>query len=248
MTWGTFSLTHMITLLLAPIIGVGLYFLLKKRSLAWKKVILGVLSLSGIAAILFNLLMWDSPLEYLPLHLCSLNAMILPVAVMTRSKILSNLLLLWSLGSFIALPLNYSVASCDVFSWTFFFYYFPHVMECVIPILLFALGLVKLDIKCILSTISITMAAYTLIHFVNVGINTYCVENAITDHAGSIIQVNYMFSISPDNPLLALFHSIIPSPYWYMYLAIPVAVVYLGGIYGTHHLLAQRKKVSRSPK
>ena len=44
-------------------------------------VVLGILSFSGIAAIIFNLVTWGSPYEYLPLHLCSLTAMVLPVVV-----------------------------------------------------------------------------------------------------------------------------------------------------------------------
>ena len=125
MKWGFLSVNHIISLVVAVGIITGLFFLLRNRRDRTKQIVLGILSFSGIAAIIFNLLVWNSPLEYLPLHLCSLNALVLPVAVFTRSKTLNNLLLLWSFGALFALILNLSVADASIFSWVFLFYYFP---------------------------------------------------------------------------------------------------------------------------
>lgn len=244
MIWGTFSAAHIVSLMFVAVMGIGLYHLLKRASAKLQTVILGVLSFSGIAAILFNLLAWNSPLEYLPLHLCSLNALILPFAVFSRNKVLGNLLLLWSLGAFIALVLNYSVAQSEIFSPIFMFYYLPHALEFIIPILLFTLGHIKLDRKCILSTLAITFAVFTLIHPINLWINGYCAANSILNPSGELIQVNYMFTVTPDNPLLALFYSIIPAGYWYLYLCVPVILIYLGAIYGIHSLISRKKAVA----
>jgi hypothetical protein len=87
----------------------------------------------------------------------------------------------------------------------------------------------------------ITFTAFTVIHFINLGLNDYCMNNEILDYAGNIIQVNYMYSIVPENPLLALFYSIVPHPYWYMLLCLPVAAVYLGAIYGVHSIVKKVK-------
>lgn len=231
MTWGFFSIGHIVSLILAIGIIASLYFALKKASDRAKITVLGILSFAGIGAIIYNLIVWSSPLEYLPLHLCSLNAMVLPFAVFTRNKTLNNLLLLWSLGALFALVINVSVSSVEIFSWTFVFYYFPHVLELGIPILMFLLGLAKKDVKCIISTVGITIGAYTVIHFINLWINSYAIKNNIVDWAGNVIKVNYMYSIYPDNPLLSLFYSIIPHQYWYMYLAVLVVILYLGLIY-----------------
>ena len=81
MLWGSFGAVHILSLLLGAGIIVGLYFLLRRFSAKTKTVVLGILSFSGIAAIIFNLVTWGSPYEYLPLHLCSLTAMVLPVVV-----------------------------------------------------------------------------------------------------------------------------------------------------------------------
>lgn len=231
MLWGNFGPVHFATLALAALMIVGLELLLKKASRTVQITVLGVLSFSGIAAIIFNLVAWDTPLQYLPLHLCSLNAMLLPVVVFTRNKTMGNLLLVWCLGALAALVLNYEMVSVEVCSWTFFFYYFPHVMEFGIPILLLRLGLVKKDFRCIGSTLAISAAIYTAVHFVNLAINHY------TD-----TWVNYMFSIQPNNPLSELFFRVIPYEYWYMYLIFPILAVYLVIVYLPEILAFVRKK------
>lgn len=167
--------------------------------------------------------------------------MILPFAVFTRNKVISNLTLLWSLGAAVALILNHSVAAADILDPVFCFYFFPHVFEMSIPILLFKLGICRLDAKCIISTVGITAGVYTLIHFINVTLNSHCLEHCVTNPSGEIVQVNYMFSITPDNPVLVLFHNLIPHSFWYMLPAVLIASVYLGAIYGTAALVGRKK-------
>ena len=245
MIWGTFSTEHIISLVAAIVINVALYIALMDAKRKTQILVLFILSFAGIAAIIYNLVTWGSPLEYLPLHLCSLNAILLPYAVLTRQKWCCNLLLLWSLGSYVAPILNHSMAEATIFSMPFNFYYFPHVLEAGIPILLFKLNLVKRDYKCIKSTLIITFICYTLIHFANVAINS---GNHL-DAAGNLIQVNYMFSITPTNPLLDLFWLLIPSSYWYMYLAVPVIIAYLAFWYLPELLdLYKSKKALRAKK
>ena len=91
MKWGFFTPVHIATLVLAALILGGLYHGLKNKSQRVQTLVLLPLSCSGIAAIVYNLLRWGEPLAYLPLHLCSLNALILPIAVATRNKKLCNL-------------------------------------------------------------------------------------------------------------------------------------------------------------
>ena len=189
MKWGSFGVVHLATLAFAAAMILGLYFALRKAPKKVKIGVLGVLSLSGIAAIVFNLVTWGSPLEYLPLHLCSINALLLPIVVFTRNKTLGNLLLVWCLG---ALVVNFAQAEYELASWTFVFYYFPHVL----------------------------------------------------DYAGNLIQVNYMYSIVPENPLLALFKQVIPYDYWHMYMIVPILAVYLGIVYLPQILRSRPKTAS----
>lgn len=242
MLWGSFGTVHILSLLLGAGLIIGLFFLLRKRSAKVQTLVLGILSFSGVAAIVYNLIAWGSPYEYLPLHLCSLTAMVLPVAVFTRSKVLSNLLLLWSLGAVMALVVNTAQADFDVLSPTFFFYFFPHLLEFGIPILLFRLGLVKKDVKCVVSTLLITLCVYTLIHFANVLLNNYFATNEICNPSGAIVQVNYMYSIRPENPLLALFWSWFPHPYAYMLPVVLIVLIYLGLVYLKQIIAGFKKK------
>lgn len=243
MVWGSFGAVHILSLLLGAGIIVGLYFLLRCFSAKTQTIVLGILSLSGIAAIIFNLVTWGSPYEYLPLHLCSLTALVLPIAVFTRSKALGNLLLLWSLGAIMALVVNAAQANFEIFSVTFFFYFFPHLLEFGIPILLFKLGLVEKDVKCIVSTLLITLVVFTLIHFANVALNSYFAAEQILSPSGALVQVNYMYSLRPENPVMALFWTWIPYPFWYMLPVVLIVLVYLGFVY-LKQIIACFKKAS----
>lgn len=231
MLWGSFGTVHIASLLLGAGIILGLYFALRTCSAKTQTIVLGILSFSGIAAVVFNLVTWGSPYEYLPLHLCSLTALVLPVAVLTRSKVLSNLLLLWSLGAIMALVVNTAQANFEIFSATFFFYFFPHLLEFGIPILLFRLGLVEKDVKCIGSTLLITGCVYTAIHFANVWLNNYFVAANICNPSGAVVQVNYMYSLRPENPVMALFWTWIPYEYFYMLPVFGIVLVYLALVY-----------------
>ena len=232
MTWGFMTPLHITTLVLAAAIIAGLYFALRGASRKVQTGVLLSLSLTGIAAIVYNLLRWDDPLHYLPLHLCSINAMLLPVAVVTRNKTLGNLLLVWCLGALAALILNYDVTDAPVFGEVFNFYYFPHVFEFGIPVLLFALKLIDKDPRCIGSTMGITMVIYTGVHLCNKVINGLW----------PAVRANYMFSIRPNNPLVELFYQVIPCEYWYMYLVLPIVFVYLVAVYAPEISRAYRNR------
>lgn len=238
MKWGFFGPVHIATLLFAMLMIWGLYMLLKGRSVKCQTIVLGVLSFSGIGAIIFNLVTWGSPWEYLPLHLCSVNALLLPVTVFTRNKTMGNLLLVWSLGALAAIVVNSAQANFELFSATFCFYYFPHVLEFGIPILLFKLGLVEKDVKCIGSTLGLTVVMYTAVHLCNVVIN----ELNLVDKFGRDIVVNYMYSLVPENPVLQLCWNILPRRYWYMFLIFPIIGVYLLGVYAPQIIAMCREK------
>lgn len=240
MQWGFFTVTHILSLVFVPVFVLVMHYGLKRVSQQKQTLVLGCLSFLGIASIIYNLVAWGEPLENLPLHLCSFNAMVLPIVVFTKNKTMGNMLLVWCLGALAALVLNNEMAETELLGWPFFFYYFPHLVEIAIPVLLISLGHFKKDPKCIASTVAITMGIYTVVHFINLGINAYCVANDVRNAAGEIIVANYMYSIAPNNPLCALFQKIIPGYYWHMYLAVPIIVAYLLIVYAPE--LFKKKK------
>lgn len=225
MKWGFMTPPHLLSLLAAGGVLWGLWYFLWGRSRRMQQTVLGLLSLWGVAAVVYNLVRWGEPLANLPLQLCSVNALLLPAAVVTRNKTLGNLLLLWCLGALAALVLNHEMMGVRLISWEFLFYYVPHIFEFGIPLLLFSLGLVERDLRCIGSTLSITLGVYTGVHICNKLINARYAA------MGSGLRVNYMFSIRPNNPLTEVFYRLVPHEYWYMYLVLPIAALYLLAVY-----------------
>lgn len=241
MKWGSFGSVHFATLVFAAAVLALTYLLLKHKPLKVQLTVLGIMSMMGNAATVYNLLAWGEPLDYLPLHLCALNGLVLPIAVMTRNKKLCNLLLLWSLGALVALVANGTMANAEIFGWPFFFYYFAHVTELGVPLLLFGLGLVEKDHRCVGSTLAITWGTYTAIYGINKLINWLCALYQVTRADGSIVQVNYMYSMGPIDPLSGALWKILPCEYWYMLLAMPIIFLYLAGLYAPQFLASRRK-------
>ena len=247
MKWGSFGSVHIATLILAVLMLALLYLILKDRSRKVQTAVLFVLSFAGNAATVYNLVAWNAPLEYLPLHLCALNGLLLPIAVITRNKKLCNLLLLWSLGAFVALVANGTMANAEITGLPFLFYYFAHVTELGVPILLFKLDHVEKDPRCIGSTLGITWGAYTAVYAINKLINALCAMYQVTRADGSLVQVNYMYSMGPIDPLSGALWKLLPYEYWYMLLAVPIIAVYLVALYApqfTHHIRGRHHKIA----
>lgn len=232
-TWGIFGIAHLISWPIAAAIIFGLYFLIRKRSEKTQRLVLAILSLSGIAAVIYNLLRWGTPLEYLPLHLCSINAILLPIALFTKNKTIGNMIVLWCLGALAAVLMNfYAESASDLFTARFLFFYLPHVLEFGIPIIAFKLGIIKLDYKTIPKTLILTAAIYTAVHFINVGLIEYTTKFNVTDTYGNPLHINYMYSMQhEDFPLLSTFWNLIPHSYFYMLLVFPIIFVYLAIVY-----------------
>ena len=245
MLWGApFQTVHLITLAIAAAMIVGFYFLLKYLPERVRYICMLVLSCSGLVAIVYNLIAWGSPLEYLPFHMCSIAAILLPVAVITRNRYVGNLLLVWCLGSILALVFTDAQAGYEIPSASFFIYYVPHVFEFAVAIYLFAFGYVKKDYKCIPVTVGVTVGIYTVVHFINLALNHYCAVHNVVDYAGNVLTFNYMFSMEPTTSIFNLFWSIIPCKYWYMYVAVVILVVYLVVLYLPQIIRAVRERKS----
>lgn len=221
MVWGSFTKTHLLTLALAVLINVFIYLVLKRNTRSKQIIALFLFSLFGAGVVLFSLFSKDTEtLKNLPLSFWSLNAILLPFAVLFRGKKLCNLLLIWSFSSIYALVFNGSMANVEILTFDFMIYYTMHLLGAGIPILLFELNLVKREVDTIKSTVKITLLAYTAVHFINVYINSACGWSA-TD------GVNYMSTLAPTTSLLSFFNALIPLSYFYMLPAIPLLLIYL---------------------
>lgn len=241
MPWGHFSTAHITSLILVVVIGVLGYFLLRKKSEIVQKYFMIGLSMPGIFAIIYNLIAYGNPIEYLPLHMCSIAAILLPIAVIRKNNIIGNLLLIWGVGSLSALIFNQLAADYLLFSMEWFIFLIPHACEVIVIVYMFLLKHIKLHPKYIISSIVLTIVIYTIIHFCNIGINEICIANNLLDPNGELIQVNFMFSLVPEIPALELMYGLIPYKYWYMYsFGISIAI-YLSLIYIPVYLVEKRK-------
>lgn len=227
MIWGTFTDTHIATLAFAFFFIILIHLVLVNKSRKTQILSLFLISFIAIAGVAYQVLSSEDPMKNLPLDLSSLAALLLPFAVLTRQKWCCNLLLLWPLQSFINLVFNQDKAHLDVFSFEFTVYFLTNLLTFAIPIILFWLKLVRRDYKYMKKSIVITAVVYTAVHFYNIA-------------SGS----NYLYSVSPDgNELLSFFYTFVPS-YWYMYLMIPIFILYLGQWY-LPELLDHRRKTKR---
>ena len=244
MVWGTFTTQHIVSLSAILIFAVSLYFVLAHIPDKAKTAVLFAVSLFGAAAVIYDLFRWGQPLLYLPLHLCSLNALLIPIAVLTKNKVLSHLTLVWSLGAALVLIVNTGQAHYEMFSEAFRIFYICHTVDVTVPALLFLSGLVKFNIKKAPAVIGATMAAYTAVHFSNLAINSYLLKSAsmVSSHfrMRKIPQVNYMYSLGDEgNAVFALFRKIIPLDYWHMYLIAPIIAAFL---FTVHFIIKLKNK------
>lgn len=224
--WGTFTPFHIFTILVTLSAPFILYFALRKRSAMTQKITLFILSLSGTGAIIYNLLMWGSPLEYLPFHLCSINALLLPISIITSSKLLASTLPLFSIGAFAAIAFNYAQGNYVILSWVFVAYFFPHMFEFAIPFVQLKLGLVKTGARYIFPAVGMTFSFYTVAHFVNRVVNKVLDAQEKVDSLGEPVSVNYMYSLDPEGlPILSQLWDILPCEYFYMLLLFPLVLL-----------------------
>ena len=221
MTWGSFDNVHLITLALAVAINITIYFILNKKTRTTQILSLFALSLFGVGYIVYGLISSGADIiKNLPLSLGALSTLILPFAILTRGKRICNLLLIWSAGSIIALVFNTAMADIKVFSVEFITYFMMHTLSAGIPILLFELKLVQRYTKIAKSIIPFTVLVFTVVHILNLAINS--INNWSLSEG-----VNYMATLAPTSELLNFFYAIIPSPYWYMILTLPLLAGYI---------------------
>lgn len=228
--WGFFTPTHIATIIIAIVFPILLYHLIKNKSEKTQRIVLFLFSMLGPITMLNEIIRYapmQSILVYLPIHLCSINAILTPILICTKNELIGNITPLFSIGSGLAVIFNTIQADYSIFSLVFILYYSSHAMGCALPFLMAKLGLVKIRPKYILPSVGIIFLLYTVVHFINIWINTACLEGNIVDGFGDLIQVNYMFSISTQgNPALEFFWSIIPYEYFYMLAVFPIIVVY----------------------
>ena len=217
MKWGFFTPAHLLTLVLAAAMLTALYYGLRNKSQKIQTMVLLPLSLSGVAAIVFNLLHWGSPLEYLPLHLCSINIILIAIHAWKPNKTLDNFLYGVCIPGALAAMLFSTWTPLPTLNFMHLHSFTIHILLIAYPVMLTVGGDIRPDWRVLPKCLLLTLCMAVPIYCVNLALDT-----------------NFMFLMYADegNPLL-LFEQMFGSHLW----GFPVlGTVFVGAMYGVLYL------------
>lgn len=206
-----YNLFHICMIFLPIIVFVLVYFPLKNKSDKTKTIALYILS--SISIVLFVAYKIDMSLHYrgfrwvenLPLQLCNINILLIPIALATKSKTLSSFLFyVGVLGALVGvLMFDVYFIGRRAFSFPVIIYFFYHSILIVFPILMVAFKKYIPKFNDIWKSLGILSALLFLTHLVNLSLNSIFM----------IETVNYFYTLGmPGNPIMDLLWSIIPVP------------------------------------
>ncbi len=172
----------------------------------------------------------------LPLQMCNINMLLIPVAVLTGKRpLMSFCFFIGPLGAAMAICMpgagfdGYSILLPRMLG-----YYGTHFMIIIEALSLVTFGLFRPRFRDLPGT-ALTVLLIAAVIF---GVNVLLRATGLHPHA------NYFFSVETEgNPLLELFHSWIPYPFLYLLPSIVILAVYMT-IITACFALADRKKVT----
>lgn len=156
----------------------------------------------------------------LPLHLCNINMMLIPIAVWTKRRpLLFFVSLIGPLGAILALIMpSTGFDAYPLLEPRIIGYYFTHFMVLIGGLSVMTFGLFKPKFKDIPAGI-LAMALISLVIF---GINMLLRATGLNEFA------NYFYNVGPEtNPILNIFWNFLPVPYLYELCAIVILAPYL---------------------
>ena len=151
----------------------------------------------------------------LPLNLCNINMIIIPIAVWKRNRsLMSFSFFLGQLGALLALMMpSTGFSGYSILLPRMLGFFFTHFMVLIESIALASYGLYKPTYK----DIPKTMLTAVVVSFV------IFIINMILRKTGLGPKANYFFSVETEgNPVLEIFHKIIPVPYLFLLPALLV--------------------------
>lgn len=171
----------------------------------------------------------------LPLQLCNINLLIIPIAVLTRKRpLLSFAFFLAPLGALMALAMpSAGFSGYSVFLPRMLGFFGTHFMVFLGGPAIVLFGFYRPKFRDLPLTV-LTHCAITIGVF---GINMLLRVTGLNPFA------NYFFSVHPDgNPILEIFHNIIPVPLLFLLPALIILVVYMVLVTLPFHLYERSKQ------
>ena len=225
-----FSIQHLVNILYIPLIVFAFYFIFRNTTERTKTMALLGLSLFNIIIFTVNKFVMARTFEgfeilnELPLQLCNLNLILIPLALITKNKLLMSYIYYVATIAAIAAILFFDSRydGYNVMTYTIFVYFFYHSVLVATPILCVMLGIFTPNRSYILKTILFLLSMATVMH----GVNT------VLRSTKWCTKANYFYTMGmPGNPVLELLMKLIPMPLVYF---LPVAPI----LYGYDYLIA----------
>lgn len=185
-----FGLLHLVWLLLFVVVTVSCILLYKRLSEKGKRNWRITVAILLLADELFKMIMLfvggRYTFDYLPLHLCSINIFVIAVHAWKPSKILGGYLYTVGIPGAMAALLFPSWTALPLGNFMHLHSFTVHILLALYPIVIFAGGDIKPEIKKIPQYLFVLIAMAVPIYFVNLWLNT-----------------NFMFLMEadPGNPL-----------------------------------------------
>ena len=216
--------SHLMMLLVAPILFCIFYFTLRNKTEKTKRIVLLCLAIvNALMYIAYKIVMAFTfdvfiILKELPLHLCNLNLILIPLAILTNNKLLmSYLYYVGLLAAFAGIMFFDSVfLGKNVFSFVVLIYFIYHAILLIFPLLFVSLKLFTPSLNYVWKALLVLVALAAIMHLVNL----------LFIHTGWCVEANYFYTMGmPDNPVLGMLMKFIPILFLYY---LPIAPVLYG--------------------
>ncbi len=224
--------------------------IMRKRSDRAKRIVIAVAALIGLVGFFVYKYFLSIDTEYdaitqnmggfnwwgeLPLHLCNINLILIPIAVLSKKRpLLSFCFFVAPLGALMALlmPAN-GFSGYSLLLPRMIGFYGIHFLIIIAALAILTFGLYRPRFRDILPTV-LTITAVALIVF---GINM------LFRYTGLHPKANYFYSVETEgNFLLEIFHKWIPVPFLYLLPSFLILVPYILLITTPFEIAAHRKK------
>lgn len=171
----------------------------------------------------------------LPLHLCNINMLIIPIAVWRKNRsLMSFSFFLAPLGALMALLMpsagfeGYSILLPKMLG-----FYGTHFMVLIEGLALATFGLYRPKFKDLPKTLLTVLIVAFCIFLIDVFIRT----------SGLNPKANYFFAMETEgNPVLNIFHNLIPVPFLYLIPCLAVLGVYMSIVTFGFHIADKNRK------
>lgn len=245
-----FNLTFFIVTVLFALLLVGASLLMRNKSDRAKRIVISssaVLTLVGFIVYKYFISIdtaYHAMSAYkgdfnwwgeLPLHLCNINMLLIPIAVMCNLQMLMSFcFFVGSLGASLAIVMpGTGFDHYSIFLPRMLGYFGTHYMVVIMAVAIVSFGLYRPKFSDLPKTCVVIMCISFCVFLINL----------LFMKTGLYADANYFYSINPEsNPLLRLFYSIIPVPFLYQIPSLLILVPYMALITFGFWLFDRREK------